>query len=86
MDELIALVDAHNPDIVCIVETRLSADIMDVEITIPSYVSCRADRDRHGGGIIIYIKDRFSFPFSPNLPVAWSYSQLSCSTTSCLPG
>ena len=59
MDELIAFVDAHNPDIVCIVESWLSADITDEEIAIPSFAPCQADRDRHGGGIIIYIKNSF---------------------------
>ena len=88
MYELIALVDVHNPDIICIVESWLNADITDVEVAIPRYVSCRADRNRHGGGIIINftLRAHSSFPFSQNIPVVWNYSQLSYSTIPCLPG
>ena len=50
---------ANNPDIICIVETWLSSDILDSEVTLPGYQVHRLDRNRHGGGILVYVKDSF---------------------------
>jgi hypothetical protein len=61
LDELVTLVDIHTPDIICIVESWLDKDITDSEIAIPDYVPLRLDRDRHGGGVLIYMKDIFCF-------------------------
>ena len=55
MDELHVLVRAQNPSIVFIVESWISEDIQDCEISIEDYRIVRLDRNRHGGGIIIYI-------------------------------
>ena len=59
LDELCAIVEAHNPDVVSIVESWLCADIPDIEISIPGYHAFRKDRHRHGGGVLLYIKDTF---------------------------
>ena len=53
MDELTALVAAYNPDLICIVEAWLSADITVAEVDISGYIPCRRDRDRHGGGVML---------------------------------
>ena len=45
----------HHPDIICIVESWLSPEICDHEIAIPGYEHRRCDRNRHGGGVIIYV-------------------------------
>ena len=66
MDELTALVAAKNPDLICIVETWLSADITVAEIDVPGYIPCRCDRDRHGGGVMLYIRNTFQFTYLPN--------------------
>ena len=55
LDELRAVTEAENPDNVCIVETWLSNEISDSELTINNYQILRLDRDRHGGGVIMYI-------------------------------
>ena len=47
------------PDIICIVETWLCGDILDSEIALHGYLVHRADRNRHGGGVLIYTKDSF---------------------------
>ena len=39
---------------VCIVESCISQDIMDCEVFIPNYSFVRVDRNRHGGGVLIY--------------------------------
>ena len=61
LDELCALVEIHNPDVISIVESWLCADIPDNEISIPGYHIFRKDRNRHGGGVLLYIKDIFVF-------------------------
>ena len=35
---------------------RLSEEISDAEISIPDYSVIRLDRNRHGGGIAIYVR------------------------------
>ncbi len=51
----------HSPDIICIVESWLDNTILDCELTILNYKLLRLDRNRHGGGIILYIRDSLSF-------------------------
>ena len=57
-DELVGI---HNPDVVCIAESWLCSDINDREIDIPSYTLIRLDRNRHGGGVLMYIKDNVQY-------------------------
>ena len=50
------------PDIVCIiVETWLHDSISDSELTINGYNLVRQDRNRHGGGVMLYIRNNLSF-------------------------
>lgn len=50
----------HKPDAICIVETWLCPDITAVEISLPGYSAVRLDRDRHGGGIILFVADIYN--------------------------
>ena len=64
--------EAHNPDMICIVETWLCADVLDSEIALPGYQVYRRDRNRHGGGILIYVRDHFAcniLPSADNLEI-----------------
>ena len=61
IDELRANVLFHKPDLVCIVETWLSEDITDSEIFLFNYQIARLDRNRHGGGILIFIHCSLSY-------------------------
>ena len=61
LDNLAATCLARSPDIVCIVESWLCSDISDNEISLPNYSIIRLDRNRHGGGILLYVKDNLSF-------------------------
>ncbi len=56
LDDLRVEVAAQNLPLccVCIVETWLSEDISDLEISIENYDVVRLDRNRHGGGVLIY--------------------------------
>ena len=55
LDDLWVAVAAQKPSIVCIVESWLSEDISDLEMSIENYHLTRLDRNRHGGGVVIYI-------------------------------
>lgn len=57
LDELRAVCQANKPDIVCLVETWLSADIFDSELFISNYTIVRHDRNRHGGGVAFYVSN-----------------------------
>ena len=55
-DKLRALVvDAQRPHIVCIVETWLSSETSDNELSLEGFQVLCLDRNRHGGGIIMFV-------------------------------
>ena len=67
MDELQVLVaNASPPTIIALAETWLDNTILPCELAIPFYNLHHRDRDRHGGGVAIYIHD--------SLPVCSVYS------------
>ena len=49
------------PDIVCITETWLCNNIYGSECTIPGYNCIRCDRNRHGGGVALFICNVLEF-------------------------
>ena len=55
-----AIVEVEKPDIICIVETWLSSEIEDNEVMIDNYQIIRQDRNRHGGGVFMYINSCLS--------------------------
>ena len=60
LDELCVLNQLESPDIICIVESWLSSEIENNEITIDNYQLVRHDRNRHGGGVLMYVKSCLS--------------------------
>ncbi len=58
LDHLRLEAAAQNPSIV---ESWLSEDISDHEISIKSYQIARLDRNRHGGGVLAYIHNSLSW-------------------------
>ena len=48
------------PDIICITETWLDNCINNDELKISGFNLLRLDRNQHGGGVVLYIKDIFS--------------------------
>ena len=57
MDNLAASVLVHKPDIICIVESWLDGDVGQCETMLSNFVSLRLDRNRHGGGVLLWIRD-----------------------------
>ena len=76
LDDLRLMCTLEKPDVVCIVETWLCSDITNNEIAIPEYTVHRLDRDRHGGGILIYCHCHLNIILSKNTnnPMSlWQY-------------
>ena len=51
----------------CVVESWLSSDISLSEIAIQGYVTYCKDRNRHGGGILVYVRDTIQSSLHPSL-------------------
>jgi len=80
LDELRVLCTLQTPDIICIAETWLCGDIENSECHLPGYNCIRCDRDRHGGGVALFISNKLGYEvmnwgtvdFLPNLqPHQW---------------
>ena len=61
IDHLRVICASQNPGFVCIVETWLNSEVDDSEICIQGYSIVRLDRSRHGGGLIIYVNNMFTY-------------------------
>ncbi len=68
IDELVVLADDGNPDVICITDTWLSGEICDTELSIDGYFLYRRDRDRHGGGVLLYVKESIEVKALPQCP------------------
>ena len=65
LDELHAICTLGNYHVICVVESWLCNTIADKEIQLPGYTIFRRDRDRHGGGILIFVKSNISCSIIP---------------------
>ena len=61
LDELRIFVDSEKPHIICINETKLDDSIDDSLVHIDGYAIIRKDRNKHGGGVAIYIHQNINF-------------------------
>ena len=61
IDELRALTLVYKPHLICIVETWLDNQILNTEICIDGYDIVRLDRNRQGGGVLIFVSKAFSY-------------------------
>ena len=53
--------------ILAINESKLDDSFTDEEISIPGYIIVRKDRNRHGGGVALYIKENLSYSLRNDL-------------------
>ena len=60
IDFLKVFISNNNFDIISLNETKIDMSTNDSEISIPQYVVFRKDRDRHGGGVLIYVHEHLS--------------------------
>ena len=80
MDELKVVVAAQNPSIACVVETLLCDAISDFEISIKDFQLVRLDRNRHGGGVLIYVHSSLNWDVLLNGPNDLEFLSLSISS------
>ena len=55
------MAEAYAPSIIFITETWLSPDVQDHELFIPGYQLIRLDRNRHGGGVLMFVIAHLSY-------------------------
>ena len=84
LTELQLIAMAHLPSVICITESWLCSDIKDNEIYIPGYQVVRLDRNRNGGGVLMYVSVDLHFSVLSNpdnlelLTIAVSLSTKAC--------
>ena len=61
IDHIRLLASVHQPHIISICETWLDESISNDEVFIPGFTLIRRDRNRHGGGIAIFIYNSVRF-------------------------
>ena len=60
LDELRAVCLVHHPDLICITETWLDEAILNSELNLQNFNIVRRDRNRQGGGVLIYVHNKYS--------------------------
>ena len=73
LDELKLTILKLNPDVIAVSETWLDHSVMDSEIEIDGYQALRYDRNRHGGGVIIYSRNSYQATKNLNISANGSY-------------
>ena len=61
IDELRIIAKRSRASVIGITESKLDETILDEEINIDGYKLARSDRNRHGGGVVCYIRNDISF-------------------------
>ena len=61
IDELRIMMEKNPLDVLAINESKIDESISDNEVKISGYVACRKDRNRYGGGVLLYVRNCFSF-------------------------
>ena len=66
IDQLRILLDQEKPHIMCLNETKLDLSISDSLVNVDNYQIVRNDRDRHGGGVAVHVRESISYKFRPD--------------------
>ena len=61
IDELRFISKKSRASVIGITESKLDKTVLDEEINIDGYELARSDRNRHGGGVVCYIRNDISF-------------------------
>ncbi|MEO1917853.1 MAG: endonuclease/exonuclease/phosphatase family protein, partial [Candidatus Thioglobus sp.] len=61
IDELRFIAEKSKPTIIGITESKIDESVPETEFDIQGYTSIRNDRTRHGGGVVLYIKEGVGF-------------------------
>ena len=72
LDEVRVFISEERPHIICITDTNTDSTIDNSHIEIDDYVVVRNDRNRHGGGVAIYIHKTVNYKLREDL----AYSEI----------
>ena len=61
LDHFRILMSKKTFDVICLNEMFCDSSIADSEINLPDYSIVRRDRNRHGGGVAVYIRNSLTF-------------------------
>ena len=61
IDEIRVLLEKYTFDILAINESKIDKSIPDNEIHVIGYDLIRNDRNRYGGGVVLYVRDNIPF-------------------------
>ena len=62
IDQLGIFCEGHKPHVLCLNETKIDSTVRDNDLTIEGFHPIfRKDRDRHGGGVAMYIINEIKF-------------------------
>ena len=61
LDEFKMILDECNFDIMGVCEPFIDSNVADNEISIDGYSIVKKDRNRHGGGVLLYVKDGIDY-------------------------
>ena len=76
LDALRVEVSSTNPSVIALTETWLDTSIPNSELCIPGYSIVRRDRDRRGGGILLFVNDQLSITSVTVHPVSYTHLTL----------
>ena len=66
IDELRFIAEKSKPTIIGITESKIDETVSETEFDIQGYTPIRSDRTRHGGGVVLYIKEGIGFNIRDN--------------------
>ena len=61
IDDMKMILDECNVDILGVCETFIDSNVADNEIGIDEYSIVKKNRNRHGGGVLLYVKDGIDY-------------------------
>ena len=68
IDELRNIAKLSNAEVIGISESKLDYSVLSSEIHIDKYNTLCCDQNRHGGGVVCYIRNDLSFDVKPFFP------------------
>ena len=66
-DEIEVLMRENKIDILALNETKLNSKTEEEQVSIPGYTVLRCDRNSHGSGVAIYLRDTLNFEHKTDL-------------------
>lgn len=78
--DLLAYLSVHQVDVLGISESFLDSSVLDSEVCPPGFVIFRRDRDRHGGGVMVLVRENFIVHRCPDLETSCELLWIELST------